>query len=960
MRSGKTGMRITSKSRAAQWAGHMLAMSCLTQASLAHADAEQVTTADMDEDKVLATVIVTGSNVRGSAAESMAPLQVLEREDLTQSNAVQFSEMLQDIPSNTGSQLYNESGQLSGTAQFELRGLGFSSTLVLVNGRRAGVSPLSDKSGSDFLDINQFPLSMVERIEVLKDGASAIYGSEAVAGVINIITRRGFEGFELSGDYQSSTNEAYTVSLAAGKQFDRGSFNVYATYLDQTSNQRSDFDWLIERVGGNGVPGRSQLITANGYPGTYSRGTLDATGRPAGVPSGIGVADPNCEAAGGVFRINDNGSVNRNLCNANFADQTSVIPAQRRVQAFAEFNYDLTDTLSFFNETSASGNLNLISNTVGGFSNGAVQTNVKGYIYVPADHPFNFFTADPANPRNIIAVDPSQWNPAVHQAVAVVGNFRPEGVNHGGDKRQQNDYLRTVNGVNWQFGSAWSTTLSHSFASARFEENDPLGVDAQAMADALLAGDYNPFGTSIVTPDLVSPKDGASVAGNSDAVLDQFFYRAHTTRRTDQQVVDVTASGPTLELPTGTVAIAVGAQYRDLRFKANPDPLSAAGGGTAPSTTSAIRSTQDVVGTYAEAVVPLHDRAELQLAVRREDYGGAVGSSTDPKVATRINLVGGLALRGSWGTSFQAPTLTQQSTSEALVIVNDPIVFGPNGLGCSNTTVGSNASVRTSGDNLRPQSSENFSVGLDYTPLRDLNLTADYWHYRYSDLIAAAQNAQAVVSGECVNGQYIPDPRVQRGPSGQLAQVNSDYVNVGKVVAEGIDVSSVYRVSAGRVGDFRFRADATYIEKFDVYGADGTASDKAGSRNFTNNFAPMPHWRASATAAWNLGMQHASVSTHFTDSYRNDQSNNAPIESFTTFDVQYGLSFENWGGKGSSTTVSVGIDNVADTDPPSLIRYTSAGVPVTGISSVDRPGYDSLSGADIRGRIVYARFLQQF
>ncbi len=952
--------RSESKSSARNWSSGLLAMSCLTHVTMALADPEQAASANIVDDKVLATVVVTGSNIRNAAAESVAPLQVLEREDLTQSNAVQFSEILADIPSNTGSQLYNESGQLSGTAQFELRGLGFSSTLVLVNGRRGGVSPLSDKSGSDFLDINQFPLSMVERVEVLKDGASAIYGSEAVAGVVNIITRRGFEGFELSADYQTSTNDAYTVSLAAGTQFDRGSFNVYATFLDQSGNQRSDFDWLMRRVGGNGVPGRSQLITANGYPGTYSLGTSNAAGNPVGATGAIAVADPNCEAAGGVFRIDDNGAVNRNICNANFTNQTSVIPAQRRLQAFAEVSYDLNDALTYFNETSASGNLNMISNTVGGFSNGSVTSNVKGYVYVPADHPFNFFIADPNNPRNILAVDPSQWNPAIHQAVPVVGNLRPEGIHYGGEKRQKNDYLRMVNGLIGRFGEDWSTTASHSFASARFEENDPLGVNAEGLASVLLSGDYNPFGTSIVSPGLVSPKDGSSVAANSDATLNRIFYTTNTARRTDQQVVDLTASGPAIDLPTGPVAVAVGAQYRDLRYKVIQDSLFAAGGGTTPSTISNSKGAQDVMAAYAETVVPFYDRAEVQLAVRHEDYGGATGSSTNPKIASRIEILDGLALRGSWGTSFQAPTLTQQSTSQALVIVNDPVVLGPTGLGCANTTVGSNATVITSGDNLRPQASENFNFGLDFSPLQQLSLTADFWHYRYTDLIAAAQNAQAVVAGECVNGQYVADPRVHRGPSGQLSEVNSDYVNVGKVVAEGIDLSTVYRLSAGRIGDLRFRADATFIDKFDVYGADGAASDKAGSRNFTNNFAPMPRWRASATVAWKLGMQHASVSTHFTDSYRNDQSNNAPIESLTTFDIQYGLGFENWSGKGSSTTLSVGIDNVFDTDPPALLRYTTAGVPVTGISSIDRPGYDPLSGADIRGRIVYARFLQQF
>lgn len=941
-----------------RWTNRLIAVSCLSHAAITLADPESITAADADAHKVLDTVVVTGSNVRRAAEDSVAPLQIIEREELTQSNAAQFSEILQSVPANTGSQLYNESGQLSGTAQFELRGLGFSSTLVLVNGRRAGVAPLSDKSGADFLDINQFPLSMVERVEVLKDGASAIYGSEAVAGVVNIITRRDFEGFEVSSDYQSASNEAYSLNLASGMKFNRGSFNVYATFLDQTANKRSDFDWLMKRVGGNGVPGRSQLITANGYPGTYTRAAANSA---AGVAGGVTVPDPNCEAAGGVFRINDNGTVNRSICNANFTDQIAVIPAQRRIQAFTEFNYDLTDNLSFFNESNASKNLNTLPMTAGSFSNGAVASNVKGYIYVPANHPFNFYTADPANPANLIYVDPAQWNSAVHQAVAVVGNFRPEGLNRRADKEQTNTYARTINGLNWRFGSDWTASLSHGYSYAKFVEDDAQGVDAQALNNMLLAGTYNPFGTSIVSPTLVSPKDGSSVAGNSAAVLDQFFYTARTQRRTDQHVVDAGVTAPIMSLPAGDVALAMGAQYRDLRMKVTPDELVAAGGGTSSATTSPVFGTQSVKAAYAEVVVPVHERAEVQVALRHDEYGGGTGGSTDPKLAARVELLDRLTLRGSWGTSFQAPTLTQQSTSQAQVIVNDPVVLGPTGLGCGNTTVGSNALVVTSGGNLQPQSSENFNLGLDFSPLRDLNLTADYWHYRYTDLIAAAQNAQAVVSAECVNGQYVPDPRVSRGGSGQLSIVRSDYVNLGKVVADGVDLSAVFRFSAGSAGEFRFRADGTYIEKFDVYGANGAVSHKVGNRNFTNNFAPMPRVRASATAAWNLGMHSVAIASHFTDGYLNDQSNNAPIDSFTTFDLQYGLSIDGlFGQESSTTTMTLGVDNILDTDPPSLVRYTTSGVPVTGISAVDRPGYDPLAGADIRGRIYYARLVQQF
>ena len=139
--------------------------------------------------------------------------------------------MFQEIPGNSGSEAAIRGLPRSGQSQFNLRGLGYSSTLTLINGRRAGVAPVSDDSGAEYTDVNQFPLAMVERVEVLKDGASAIYGADAVAGVVNVITRRAFKGMELSGGYQSATNQGGLVRIsrpAAGSA--RSDVNVYATY----------------------------------------------------------------------------------------------------------------------------------------------------------------------------------------------------------------------------------------------------------------------------------------------------------------------------------------------------------------------------------------------------------------------------------------------------------------------------------------------------------------------------------------------------------------------------------------------------------------------------------------------------------------------------------------------------------------------------------------------------------
>lgn len=946
------------------WSAGVLAVSSSLSVAVATAEVnEPMASTASDSDSavggLLDEIVVTGSHVRGSDAAPVVNVQIIDRSELEQSGATQVADLLKRIPSNTGSTLYNENGPLSGTAQFALRGLGFSSTLTLLNGRRAGISPLSDRTGADFVDINQFPLAMIERVDVLKDGSSAIYGSEAVAGVVNLVTRKGFEGLELSADFSSGSNQSYSVNLAAGQRFDRGSINLYATYYEQTGNVRSDFPWLMERIGGNGVRGRSQLLSTNGYPASYQRAALNSSGRASPVAGAAFVADPGCEAAGGVFAINDAGVVDRSMCRFDFTDQIGVIPAQQRLQSFFEAEYDINDRLTYFNETSASRNENEIDAQVGGFSNGSAAA---GAIYVPADHPFNFFTADPANPANLIYVAPENWDNAVHTAVPVVASFRPEGQHVYDPKRQTNTYLRTVNGLEFDIGSDWRASASHQYAHAEFQENLPLSHNAPNINSLLLNGTYNPFASSRVTPDLISPKDGVSVAGNSPATIDRLFYTSNVTRETEQQVADLSASGPVVDLPAGPISVAVGAQYRTQTLDYVPDSLAAQGLGSSSLLDAPFSGRQNVWAGYAETVVPVLKTVHLQAAVRHEDYGSGPGSTTDPKITARWNVLPGLlGLHASWGTSFQAPTLAQGATTTTLVLVNDPVTLGPGGYGCSTGTIGTGAYVITSGDDLEPQDSTNYTVGFDVEPTAALKFAADYWHYDYSNLIAPGQNAQSIVTGECRNGVYVPDPRVERTAAGLVNTVQTPFVNVGKVVTDGFDLSASYLLSLNQFGDLAFQADTTYVQKFDAYSATGVVTHAAGSRNFNSNFAPMPRWRGTAQVKWSMDMHDVSLGINHTDGYRNDQSNGAPIGSFTTVDLQYALNLDKLFGSDDATVLVLGMNNAFDEDPPSLVRYNAAGQLISGtISDVDRPGYDPLAGADIRGRVYYVRLKQTF
>jgi outer membrane receptor protein involved in Fe transport len=918
-------------------------------ASFAKAE-EQTSSASVGE------LVVTGSHIHTGGVAAVAPVQILDRPAIVATGAQQLSDLLSYIPSNTGSALENEGGALAGTAQFSLRGLGYSSTLTLVNGRRAGVSPLSDKSGDDFLDINQFPVSMIQRIDVLKNGASAIYGSEAVAGVVNIITRSGFDGIELSGDYASSTNRAYSLNLALGKTFDRGSISFYASYYNQTANERGDFGWLVQRDGGGGNPGLGVFINAGAYPGNFLEGFIDPSGKPEVVPGAIRIPDPGCQAAHGVFRIT-NGVANTTQCLYNFQNTVSPIPAESFVKTFLEARYQLTSHVTYFNETSFANNLTSQLSDPSDFGNGLAVGSEAGDLYVPAASPFNFFIADPSTPGGLLYVPPSQWNNSLDHAVPVLGQFfRPQGFFYYPVKLSQtNQYLRVMNGLDVQLPARWQASASYMWAQGENTLENPGNINAAVLNALTLSGQYDPFAVSVLDPTLISPKNGVSVAANSDALLKQFFYTEIDRRKTEQHVVDVSASGPLLDLPTGPLSAALGAQYRRQSLHVNPDTLAAAGQAASPSPSPGFSGREHVWAGYAEILAAVTPRADVQLALRYEDYGTGIGSNTSPKVSGRFAIFPNvLDIRGSWGKAFQAPTLTQDATTLSLQYLDDPVTFASGTPSCGSASVASSGTiVETTGGSLKPQKSTNYTVGFDATPVRNLQVTADYWHYNYSNLIAAPLNAQAIVNSECVNGQYVPNPNVIRaGATGVLSQVNTAFSNIGHVETDGVDVSAAYSTAMGGLGVLHLALDATYVNRFDVFGAAGIVSHDVGSRNFTNNFGPMPRWRGTAVAGWSWGPGTATLAVHYADGYRNDQSPvNSRIASFTTVDLQY--RYDLAGRIPFGPVLSVGVSNLFDEDPPALIDPAAR-------TGVDRPGYDPLGGASLQGRTVYVRLLKKF
>ncbi len=949
-------------------------------------------------------IIVTGSHIRRTEYEGRAPIQIVDAESIELSGASQPVEILKQLSVNSGSEIYSETGSRGGISQFNVRNLGLGSTLTLINGKRAGISAAADATGTDFVDINQFPLAMIERVEVLTNGASATYGSQAVAGVANLITRKGFEGLEVSGGYASSENDHYYINLAAGAQFDRGGFNIYATYYEQDEQNRTEYEWLDLRLNGNGDQRRSSFLSGTGSPGSYERATLNADGEAASVVGAIREPDPDCEAAGGVIGDPLVPGLSPNTCRYNFADQVSVLKDEQRAQVFTEFDWELSDGVKYYAEASFSNNQ--IESDLGGqlLSTGRAPSN--GVTILPS-HPFNFFVEDPMNAGGLIWIDPSMWDPTIHctditsaptcqfQTATLRGIHRPLGASITNTALTEQattdvDYARIMQGLEIDLPGDWFLDVSYMWAKAQWTDVDPSGIRSDTYQDLVRAGTWNPFGTRDADPTLQSPKDAADTAncfnidlgycaaGNSLSVRRQWNNHSVAHRISSEKVVDLVASGELFETGFGTVAAAVGGQFRDIEYVQDPDSLSAAGEGGQSSTETRVRGRQDVIAYFAEVVVPIYDTAELQLAVRNEDYGGGV-STTDPKFSVEWGVTEMIGVRASWGTSFQAPTVRQKAQATSATFINDPAsATGPGGsFVCTDTGVTNNITTVVEGaPDLQPQESENINFGVVFQT-DNFRASIDYFNFDYSDLIGASIGAQAQIDGQCAGIEdtglpIIPNPNITRDATGQVREVRSQFVNIGSVETDGIDINADYTLDIGN-GSIIFDLGATFLNKFDVdTDGDGINEfDGAGSRNQSNSdsFGTMPELRGNLGATWFTGNHVARLGLNYIDSYKNDQGNNREVDAWTTLDAMYSYTFSGLLGDGD-TTLSIGINNIADKDPPGLVRNESDGVtpeqrfdPVTGAYNrdlFDRPGYDARAGHDLRGRIVYARFKHAF
>jgi len=869
-------------------------------------------------------IIVTGSFIKKkNQADLPSPLSTVGSSDIEDIGAQNIADITQTLTINSGAQnnpdAFTQNGT-TGTSNINLRGLGVGSTLVLLNGKRQVLSGGPTNDGINFVDTSSLvPLIAIDRVEILKDGASALYGSDAVAGVANFITRENYDGIALSGTYTSHQSRGdyneFNLQGLVGKDFGRGSIMAAVSYIERTALTTAE-----RRLS------RPQDDTSSlGNPGAFF-------GFP-GLPGGTPLIDPGCAEAGG-FPTPLGPTIAPNLtiglCGFDFGDFFNLVPEEDRFVGLVRGEIDVSDNIQWKGEFSYANNTAIRGNSPTFPFLQLGSAVVPGGAFGPNANPFNIFPGDPT----LVFFGRASGNGGTVSPNTTESETWRASTSIGGDIANGSWELSATVGSN-EFSIATEDTVVDRFQCALSGFNSvPAipgvtgGTDCSSANPDLTTGGvsipavgsfFNPFSTALT-----------GAAPNDPALLDYVIGTQLRTYQSDLTVIEGFVSQELFELPAGPLSVAIGGQYRDNDLSQTVDALSANDAFAFLVGGRNFAGSQDVFAGFGEASIPIADWLDVQLAIRHERYGEAEGgSTTDPKIAILARPTDSISFRGSFSTSFRAPSVFQQfGESTTLQQVSDN---GSNAFVSVRTLAPNNG---TSARSILPEESEAFNIGGSWRPIEGLQLDVDYFNFDFSNVIIAT-SPQAILNA-ANGGDAASIAAVIRSPAGTVLQINNDFVNASSVETSGLDFSASYSFETG-IGTFSPTFDGTYVLNYDIADPQAGNVEGAGQRNFTNFGSPTPQLRFNTGISWNNGAHSANVFLRHIGSYQDDQNGLIDIDSDTRVDIQYSLAINEYLDRDRLAAITIGVRNLTDETAPQV--FTNG-------------GFDSRV-ADPRGRLLY-------
>ncbi len=854
---------------------------------------------------------ITGSRIRRNDFDGSAPVDIISAADLELAGAQSVGDFLKFLPSvvgNSTSTAISNGGD--GSASVTLRGLPASNTLVLINGRRVANNGLAGES----VDLNAIAPSAIEKIEVLKSGASAIYGSDAIAGVINVILKKDFDGLQVDTFYGSSGEGdlgTQTSSFTFGHTFERGDLLISGTRYQQDALYSRD-----RKV--------SASADARRFGGADRRSSATPYAR-VNLPTGVFVPDTAGESTSSQpvepldFRPASDAD------RFNFRDFTTATVPSRRGSLYAHLRFDVTDQTNTYLDYSY-----LTTQAESDLAPTPVFTAFETIdLPVAANNIYNPFDVELTDVRKrVLELGPrEQENESKVRRLA--WGLQSQHAKHS-----------------WDVGFHWSKTdavesLDNLINATRLQR--ALG-DANQCRGINIDGcePFNLFGP----PGVITPT--------------QLDYVAADTRvRGYSKMYGLTANASATlgTLPAGPLDVAIGYEYRNestAKRPTNPDLVTL--GGANFDATSGGRRVNEI---YVETLVPLLRRwpgvhsLDLGLAARYSHYSD-FGAAANPRVALKYRPIAPLLLRASYAEGFRAPSLLElnQSNSQSQDQLQDPCNDAANvGVlpGCvtqSDATRVQFLTVKGGNPNLLPEDSRNVSLGAVWSSSRWLGFTASLDYFQIAQRNVVDADAQFILDQNVVTGSF--DDRVQRNANGELERITATNINIGERDVSGWDIALNYNIPRTRFGRYSLSLNAANIHEYkERLSPDSPRRNLAGE--FTDAAADgngaLPEWKYNLGMYWKRKQWQANYSMHYIGSLQEDipeSTNTRSIGRWLTHNAQLNYLFLVANG----LRLTVGVDNIFDKQPPFA-------------ASAFNDNIDSRTH-DLTGRFWYARLAQRF
>ena len=844
----------------------------------------------------------TGSRIRHASHNGTAPVDIISSPDIELSGAQTLGELLKFVPAvagNAASTAISNGGD--GTATVTLRGLPSSNTLVLINGRRVANDGLAGES----VDLNSIPPAAVERIEILKDGASAIYGSDAIAGVVNIIMKQDFHGFlaeTFFGQAEAGDLRTQTHTLQYGTGIPNGSFFISGSLYDQEPIFSRD---------------REVSRSADTRPlgGTDQRSSATPSARITLPDGGPVILDE------GRYRP----ATEEDLFNYQ-AFTTAVVPLQRS-SIYSNLSYDFNEQVTGLVEMSY------------------LKTDAEATLA-----PTPVFTAFEQLPLTVAGSN--IYNPFGKD----IEDIRRRLVEFP-ERTQQNEaetrrFSATMEGLydswNWEMNYNWSySEASETSRNIVNADNLQRGLGPAENCQGAPVDDCVAINL-FAAPGLI-PADQVEYIKASGEVSGYAKLSGFSFNFNNEAV----------KMLYGSIGLAMGFEYRQESTSKRPDALLASIGTIGATNFEPTHGDRQITEFYAELAFPVWKSAsglsslDIDTAIRHSDYSD-VGDTTNPKIGIRYQINPAVLLRATYADGFRAPSLNElyEGNTEEQSFITDPCTI-PESVGvlpgCSqlaDATRNQFLTIKGGNPKLKPETSKSYGVGIVWMPRANpgVVISADYFQIDQEDVVASS--AQFIVNQNALHGRF--EDNIQRDSLGNLQLVGARNINVGQRRVRGVDLALIYHHPRNSWGQFSVLSGATYIDEF-LTKLDASAGelDLAGTfrDEASEGLGGIPQWKGQLSLRWSGERWRGSYEVHFVSDMEEitpETIQTRSIDSWVVHDLQFAYRFDILEG----LRWSLGVDNVMDKSAPLAVSAFN----------------DNIDGRthELKGRFWYTKLSQRF